>query len=163
MGVRNYLVEGVSTAGKTTVATELERRGHHVVHGDRVLAYQGDPVTGEPLAGFHHEHHVWDVAQVRALVADHSEPVTFFCGGSRNFPAFIDLFDEVFILEVDADTLVRRLDDRPPDGFGGTPEQRELVIRVHATREDIPGVGTSIDATRPLAEVVDDILGRVQP
>ena len=54
VGVRNYLVEGVSTAGKTTVATELERRGHHVVHGDRVLAYQGDPVTGAPLPGFHH-------------------------------------------------------------------------------------------------------------
>ena len=94
VGVRNYLVEGVSTSGKTTVATELERRGHHVVHGDRVLAYQGDPVTGEPLPGFHHEHHVWDVDRVRALVADRSEPVTFFCGGSRNHAAFVDLLDE---------------------------------------------------------------------
>ncbi|WP_246056758.1 AAA family ATPase [Nocardioides eburneiflavus] len=30
MGVHNYLVEGVSCTGKTSVATELERRGHHV-------------------------------------------------------------------------------------------------------------------------------------
>ena len=162
VGVRNYLVEGVSTSGKTTVATELERRGHHVVHGDRVLAYQGDPVTGEPIPGFHHEHHVWDVDRVRSLVADRSHPVTFFCGGSRNHAAFVDLLDGVLVLEVDRLTLLERLDRRPADEFGAKPEERELVIRVHATREDLPAVGTSIDATRPLAEVVDEILQRTE-
>jgi hypothetical protein len=160
VGLRNYLVEGVSTAGKTTVATELERRGHHVVHGDRVLAYQGDPVTGEPLPGFHHAHHVWDVDRVRALVADRGAPVTFFCGGSRNHPAFVELFDEVFVLEVDLATLLDRLDRRPADEFGARAEERELVLRVHATREDLPATSTAIDATRPLAEVVDDLLQR---
>lgn len=49
MGVRNYLIEGVSGAGKTTVAEELERRGCHVIHGDRTLAYLGDPKTGAAL------------------------------------------------------------------------------------------------------------------
>src|SRR5215218_461322 len=73
VGVRNYLVEGVSCAGKTTVATELERRGHHVVHGDRVLAYQGDPLTEEPLPGHVHEHHVWDVAEVLWLHASRED------------------------------------------------------------------------------------------
>ncbi len=38
MGIRNFLVEGVSGSGKTSVATELQQRGHHVVHGDRELA-----------------------------------------------------------------------------------------------------------------------------
>ena len=54
MGVRNYLIEGVSCAGKTTVCDELIRRGHHAVHGDRDLAYQGDPVTGEGILCFQH-------------------------------------------------------------------------------------------------------------
>ena len=156
MGLRNYLVEGVSCAGKTTVATELERRGHHVVHGDRALAYQGDPVTGEPLPGRTHEHHVWDVAEVRRTVADHSTPATFFCGGSRNHAGFVDLFDAVFVLEVDRATLVERLAARPDDEFGATPEERALVLRLHASREDLPD-GTPLDATRPLADVVDDI------
>ncbi len=49
MGVRNYLIEGVSGTGKTSVATELQRRGYHVIHGDRELAYKGDPETGEPV------------------------------------------------------------------------------------------------------------------
>ncbi|MGO8396662.1 hypothetical protein ACC760_39900, partial [Rhizobium ruizarguesonis] len=39
--IKNYLIEGGSGTGKTSVATELERRGYHVVHGDRVLAYVG--------------------------------------------------------------------------------------------------------------------------
>ncbi len=49
MGVKNYLIEGVSGAGKTAMAEELQRRGCHVIHGDRELAYVGDPATGEPL------------------------------------------------------------------------------------------------------------------
>lgn len=156
VGIRNYLVEGVSCAGKTTVATELERRGHHVVHGDRVLAYQGDPVTGEPLTGRAHEHHVWAVDEVQRIVAERSTPTTFFCGGSRNHSAFVHLFDEVFVLELDRETLLERLAARPDDEFGATTEERAMVLRLHETREDLPE-GTPVDATRPLAEVVDEI------
>ncbi|GAA5024032.1 nucleoside kinase [Terrabacter aeriphilus] len=158
MGVRNYLVEGVSATGKTSVCRELARRGFRAVNGDTDLAYQGDPLTGVPLDTADHEHHVWDVRRVRAMVADRSDPVTFFCGGSRNFPAFVDLFDEVFVLEVDLETLLSRLDRRPPGEWGSEPSERELVVRLHASREDVPSTGVVIDATRPLTEVVDEIL-----
>lgn len=49
MGIKNYLIEGLSSTGKT-MAEELQRRGYHVVHDDRELAYQGDPKTGERRA-----------------------------------------------------------------------------------------------------------------
>ena len=55
MGRRNYLIDGVSGAGKTAVCTELQRRGYHAIHGDRELAYQGDPETGQPTATLKHE------------------------------------------------------------------------------------------------------------
>ena len=93
MGIRNYLIEGVSGTGKTSAFNELQRRGYHAIHGDRELAYRGDPETCEPREGFAHEHHIWHVDKVRALVANQDEAVTFFCGGSRNFSKFIDLFD----------------------------------------------------------------------
>jgi hypothetical protein len=109
-----------------------------------------------------HQHHIWDVGRVRALVADDSEPVTFFCGGSRNFSTFIDLFDGVFVLDIDLDTLQRRLDQRPPDEWGSKPSERDLIVRLHRTREDIPDSGVVIDATRPLSEVVDEILRHVE-
>lgn len=161
MGVRNFLVEGVSGTGKTSVCRELSRRGYHAVNGDRELAYQGDPETGEPTDTALHEHHLWDVERVRALVADDQEPVTFFCGGSRNFSTFIDLFDEVFVLDVDLETLHRRLDQRPKGEWGSEPDERDLVVRLHRTKEDIPSSGVVIDATRPLAEVVDEIVRHV--
>lgn len=162
MGMRNYLIEGVSGTGKTSVCKELQRRGYYAINGDTELAYQGDPETGTPTDGATHEHHIWHVARVKALVTDQQEPVTFFCGGSRNFSKFVDLFDGVFVLEVDLDTLNRRLDERPGNEWGGKQAERELVARLHQTKEDIPKDGITIDATAPIAHVVDEIVRKAK-
>jgi hypothetical protein len=171
MGVRNYLIEGVSGAGKTAVATELQRRGYQAIHGDRELAYRGNPTTGRPTAPeteppsalWTSEHWIWDVEKVKAYIANQDEPVTFFCGGSRNFSKFIDLLDGVFVLDIDGDTMNRRIDQRvalDPTDFGATPEQRDLIARLFATKADVPKIAVSIDATAPIARVVDDVLSR---
>jgi hypothetical protein len=153
MGRRNYLIEGVSGTGKTAVCTELQRRGYHAIHGDRELADRSDPDRNKSP--------VWHVEKVQALVANKDEAVTFFCGGSRNFEKFIELFDGVFILEVDLDTCLRRIDERvalDPTDWGAKPAERELITRSHQTKEDIPKNGIIIDATPPLARVVDEVL-----
>jgi gluconate kinase len=160
MGVRNYLIEGVSGTGKTSVCNELRRRGYHAINGDRELSYKGDPETGEPLDGSVHEHHIWDVDKVKSLVADQRHAMSFFCGGSRNFARFIDLFDGVFVVDVDLDTLNRRLAGRPADEFGGKSSERELIARLHATKDDVPKDAVIIDATAPIARVVDKILSK---
>ena len=172
MGVRNYLIEGVSCAGKTAVCHELQRRGYQAINGDRELAYQGDPKTGEPVDGpglqesetaritWRHAHHIWDVDKVKAVVADRRNAITFYCGGSRNFTRFIDVFDAVFVLDIDLGTLTRRLAARPDDEFGARPNERALILRLHATKEDIPNGGIVIDATAPLDRVVDEILAK---
>ena len=158
MGIRNYLIEGVSGTGKTSVCKELQRRGHYAINGDTELAYQGDPKTGKPTDGSTHEHHIWHVDKVKALVANQNKAVAFFCGGSRNFSEFVDLFDGVFVLEVDFDTLNRRLGERMEDEWGGKQTERELIARLHQTKEDIPKNGTTIDATASVARVVDEIV-----
>ena len=168
MGKRNYLIEGVSGTGKTSVCTELQRRGYQAIHGDRELRYQGDLETGTPTDIFTSDRHkspLWDREKVQALIANKDEAVTFFCGGSRNFSKFIELLDSVFILEVDLDTCLRRIDERvalDPTDFGGKPEERKLAVRLHQTKEDIPKNGIIIDATRPLEHVVDEILTRTR-
>ena len=173
MGIRNYLIEGVSGTGKTTVAEELERRGYHVIHGDRELAYWGDPGTGEPMdqpayaseadrIAWQQTHWLWNLDKVKSVIADHSHAISFFCGGSRNFAGFIDLLDLVFVLDVDPDTLQQRLVRRPDDEFGGRPIERELIARLHATKEDIPRGDVVIDTTAPPERVVDQILDKVR-
>ena len=156
--MRNYLIEGGSGTGKTSVCAELRRRGYHAINGDTELAYQGDPATGEPVAGHSHEHHIWNVEAVRALVADQDAAVTFFCGGSRNFSSFISLFDAVVFLDVDPCTLSRRLDERTEEEWGGRPAERALIERLHETGEDLPTSGTRIDAPGPIECVGDEIL-----
>lgn len=158
MGVRNYLVEGVSGAGKSSVCKELNRRGYHAIDGDRELACQGDVETGEPVGGASHEHHIWDLGKVQTLVVDQHERVTFFCGGSRNFSKFIEVFDETFVLDIDLETLHRRLDQRPRGEWGSKQSERDLIVRLHQSKEDIPRTGTVIDATPQIADVVDEIL-----
>ncbi len=160
--MRNYLIEGLSGTGKTSVCDELQRRGYHAIHGDRELAYVGDPETGEPMDVSAHEHHIWRVDKVKALVADHDVPATFFCGGSRNLSKFIDLFDGVFVLQVDLDTLNRRLDERPDDEWvGGKPVERARIVRWHQTKDDLPKNHILINATAPIEHVVDEILRRL--
>lgn len=141
------------------------------MHGDRELAIAGDPRTGARLvaptlrtaaerAEWSQRHHIWDEAKLAALIADRRHRATFFCGGSRNFPRFLQLFDHVFVLHVDRATLLRRLASGPPGEFGTTPEEQALILGRHASKEDIPGTGITIDATAPVAQVVDDILHR---
>ncbi|SHN22306.1 AAA family ATPase [Gracilibacillus kekensis] len=158
MGIRNYLIEGVSGTGKTTVCEELQKRGYQTIHGDRELAYQGDPETGIPMDSATHENHIWDVDKVKDLVGNQNAEITFFCGGSRNFSKFIDLFDGVFILEVGIDTLNQRLEERPENEFGGKKTERELIARLHKTKEDLPKKGITVDATAPIEQVVDEIV-----
>lgn len=168
MGIKNYLVEGGSGTGKTSVAKELERRGYHVVHGDRVLAYVGDPETGEVLSGppidadrivWNYAHWIWPVDKVRSLVADTTHPVTFFCGGARNFQKFLHLFDKVFVLDIDVETLNRRLDGRPNEP-GFEPGERALVLRYHKSRKYLPA-GITVDTAGTVPSVVDNILAQL--
>jgi hypothetical protein len=43
MAKRNYLVDGLSGVGKTSVYEELIRRGHEAINTDRAWAYHADP------------------------------------------------------------------------------------------------------------------------
>jgi broad-specificity NMP kinase len=70
MAKKNYLVEGVSGTGKSSVCDELQRRGYKAINGDRELAYQGDPETGKRTGAYGHEYHIWDVDKVKEIAAN---------------------------------------------------------------------------------------------
>lgn len=161
MAKRNYLIEGGSGTGKSSVCRELRRRGYRAVDGDNEIAYQGDPETGNPSDGVRtYQQHIWNVDKVREIAASTADEVAFFCGGSRNFDKFLDVFDKVIVLDVDTETLKKRLADRAADDWGGNDEQKEFILRLHETKDGIPE-GTVIDTARPLSEVVDAILDYV--
>ena len=55
MAKRNYLVEGLSGAGKSSVYEELVRRGYTAITTDRAWAYHADPDTGLTGGPIHHD------------------------------------------------------------------------------------------------------------
>ena len=177
MGKRNYLIEGISGTGKTSVAEELQRRGYHVLHGDRELKYRGDPKTGEPVnepvheserdkAVWQQEHHLWDIEKVKSVIADHSKAISFFCGGSRNFSKFIDLFDGVFFLR--STTLTHCIGGlmsawRETRLTGAENQKKRNSLRDCIERKKTyPATEFVIDATQPLISVVEEILRHVR-
>jgi len=162
MGVKNYLIEGVSCSGKTAVCEELLGRGYHSIHGDRELAYFGDPETGEILNDCANENRswIWSVEKTKALIDNHNHMATFLCGGCRNSDSFIELLDKVFVIEIDLDTLNRRLSARSRDEWGGTASEGEAFARLqHETKEGLPKCATVVEGMLPLKNVVDIILG----
>lgn len=164
MGIQNYLIEGVSCAGKTTVGNALHNRGFQVIHGDIELAYFGELETGVPITGDEGENPawIWDVEKVKAIAADQSYPATFFCGGSRNSDKFIHLFDKIFVLEINLETLNNRLAARPQDEWGGTASEGEAFARFQqSTKKHLPKNGIFIDATNQLSIVLDDIMRNI--
>ncbi|MDU0200927.1 MULTISPECIES: hypothetical protein [Paenibacillus] len=52
----------------------------------------------------------------------------------------------------------RRLDKRPENEWGSKKAERELIARLHQTKEDIPENGMIIDVTAPITDVVDEII-----
>jgi len=165
MGVKNYMIDGGSGTGKTAVCNELQRRGYQAIHGDRELKInpEKDEWTSGQIPGYDLPP-LWDLLKINALIANHDEAITFFCGGCSNSSKFIDRLDGVFILEVDdLDTLMRRIDERvllDPTDWGGKKDEREIIIRAHQERKPAQ-VGWAIDATAPLERVVDEILRHV--
>jgi predicted ATPase len=166
MGVRNYLIDGGSGTGKTTVCDELQRWGYQAIHGDRELKVDTkvDRATNGPTPGYDLPP-LWDLDKVDALLEDQREAVTFFCGGCSNASEFIDRLDGVFVLVVDdLGTVMRRIDERvlvDPSDWGGREEEREIIKRAHKTKEAI-SEGWVIDASVPVESVVDKILRHVK-
>ena len=137
--------------------------GNWPIKAIRKLVHRRMAARTSASATFISEHHIWPVEQVQALVANRDEAVTFFCGGSMNFSKFVDVFDGVFILEVDFDTMNGRIAERvavDPTDWGGTRAEREVTARMYQAKEGIPSSGVTIDATQPLEQVVDEIFSK---
>ena len=100
---------------------------------------------------------MWD--KTKAIeVLERTEPdVLFVCGSSRNRDEFLHYFSKVFNLKIDDETMVRRLADRPTNDFGKRPDEVQLMLAFNRAG-DKPAGAIDIDATRPLKEVVDEIL-----
>jgi gluconate kinase len=157
MAMRNYLVEGLSGTGKSSVYQELIRRGYNAINTDRAWAYHADPHTGLPGGPVHHDNWMWDLQKAVSELESPEQEVLFVCGSSRNRDDFLPYFTRVFNLRIDDDTMRRRLEERTDDDWPLRQEGVELMLELNRS-EARPAGAIDIDATQPLDQVVDDVL-----
>src|SRR5215208_4189572 len=157
MAKRNYLVEGLSGAGKSSVYEELIRRGYKAISTDRAWKYHTDPDTGLPGRPIHHDNSMWNQQKAVSELESPEPEVLFVCGSSRNRERFLPYFTKIFSLRIDDDTMRRRLQERTNNDFGKQPEEVELMLRLNRSDEK-PAGAIDVDATQPLHQVVDELL-----
>ena len=157
MAKRNYLVEGLSGTGKSSVYEELIRRGYTAISTDRAWAYSADPDTGLPGEPRHHDNWVWDRQKAVSELESPEPEVLFVCGSSRNRDRFLPYFTKIFNLRIDDDTMRRRLQERTDDDWPLGQEGVELMLELNR-RDEKPAGAIDVDATQPLNQVVDELL-----
>jgi hypothetical protein len=144
MAKRNYLVEGLSGAGKSSVYEELIRRGYKAISTDRAWKHRAGPDTGS----------LWDEQRAVRELENPEPDVLFVCGSSRNRDRFLPYFTEIFNLRIDDDTMRRRLHERTNNDYGKRPEELELMLELNR-RDEKPAGAVDVDATQPLDRLVD--------
>lgn len=157
MAKRNYLVEGLSGVGKTSVYEELIRRGQPAINSDRAWAFHADPETGLPGGGVGFETWFWDRRAAVSELERVQPEVLFVCGSCRNGDQFLPYFTTVFNLRIDDDTMRRRLEPRTADDWPLGQAGVELMIELNR-RGERPAGAIDVNATRPLDQVVDELL-----
>ena len=100
---------------------------------------------------------MWDQQQAVGELERPEPEMLFVCGSSRNRDDFLPYFTRVFNLRIDDDTMRRRLEARTEDDWPLGREGIDLMLELNRN-DPGPAGAIEVDATRPLAEVVDELL-----
>jgi predicted ATPase len=134
----NYLITGLSGAGKTTIGEALKERGYSVIEADTQLVRDGlQPWDLKPW--------MWDGRKVKQAVGQKHPGPLFVVGGAENQADFLHYFQRVFELVADRNLLNRRLNSR------------EIAAAVRTIEHNVPRA-VKINADRCVNDVVFQIL-----
>ena len=148
--MRKVLVTGMSGTGKSSALAELRLRGFETVDTDE----PGWTEWSEEEDGY-----VWREDRISELLARDRESPLVVSGTVSNQGRFYREFDAVVLLSAQAEVLLERIAGRTTNDYGKSAEERDLILEHVAEIEPLLRATCTheLDASRPLAEVVDDL------
>jgi adenylate kinase family enzyme len=162
------LLAGGPGAGKSTVASALRDRGLCSVDLDHGFARHEDadgnsvPFPAEPdLVWLTTHHWRWVDDRLTELLSQYRSRNALLCGTAFNMFDHLDRFALVILLRLDARTLEARLQDPNRDNiFGkvGATATWSHWWRTEVETELTKRHARTVDARRPLRQVVDEVL-----
>jgi adenylate kinase family enzyme len=166
------LITGMFGAGKSTIAEALARRGLTSIDADndpllaRSVDSDGNVVEDLSVPDFawlaRHSWE-WNPARLDELIRAAAPATLYVCGGAANQLELAGRFTRVFLLEMDEQTMLARLDAPSRDNdWGRIGDTREyLRRRLPGHQGHLRAFGAiPIDARQPLDQGVDAILSR---
>jgi dephospho-CoA kinase len=144
----------MSGTGKSAALVELRKRGLRTVDTD-----EGDWTEWRDGG------HYWREDRIDELLAADGDTPLFVSGTVTNQGRFYPRFDAVVLLSAPAEVLLERIEQRTTNRYGKTTEERELVLTHLAEVEPLLRATCTheLDATRPLAEVVEQLARLAAP
>jgi dephospho-CoA kinase len=163
-----YLIVGLPGTGKSMLNIELGKLGYEAIDADwdRELSVHRHSETGlmkrdlspyEAASGKFRW--AWNEDRLKQLIGNYSSGTHFIIGHSVNIREFYGLFDKVFTLAADDETLKQRIAARK-EGYGQTPDEMAKILAANKTvakREHEHGA-VIIDANQPTTAVAKAIL-----
>ena len=168
-----FFITGMSGSGKTTVGRRLTELGEVALDskiqpglfhfsdkfGNQPIDYQ--PNDAEWMAKFRW---IMDKPMFDDLVSNNKNARRIFlCGGSDDIKQYWPLGQKVFMLEIDAKTMIQRLNSEERDNNFGKDKhtQLKLVERIERFQgNQIDDGAIAINAMRSIDVVVEDILSQ---
>jgi len=149
------LVTGMSGTGKSSVLAELGLRGFRVVDTDSPGWSEWVPLAGDPAGEW-----LWREDRIAELLASEDECTLYVQGCVSNQGKFYDRFDAVVLLSAPVEVILDRVEKRTTNDYGKGPGERDLILLHLASVEPLLRTTCTheIDASRPLADVVDSLI-----
>ena len=166
-----FYITGTPGTGKTTIQKELLKRGYAALDIDQRRF--GGPVnlkTGERTtvpsieerSPDWFDQHEWRVSRsgVEELKAEAKDKDIYLCGVTTTEHLVWDLFDKIFYLNVDEQTLRHRILNRKDNDFGKGEGEMEIILERYRTAQaKLSSIDvTIIDANGTIDETIDSIL-----
>ncbi|MSU76413.1 hypothetical protein EXS54_03015 [Patescibacteria group bacterium] len=168
-----YFVTGISGSGKTTVARALRSMGHVAFDSkiNKGLFFFADKDGNKPDDYLPHDESwanrykwVLNKKMLDELLEENKKADrVFLCGGAHDLEQYWPLGENVFLLRVDAPTMLQRLSSNTRDNNFGKDNatQKKLLERLNRFQQKQLAAGAvSVDALRPIEDVVEDILSQ---
>jgi adenylate kinase family enzyme len=166
-------ITGIAGSGKSTVRQELLRRGYKVYGGaeDGIAAFFNNDsgkrverlVPAKERTPEWLSIHSWRIplaviTKLRLLAKD--EPVYVCAYTSNDKSELWGLFDKIFALTTDKETIKYRITNRTNNDVGKTSnELKDILNQQKTAEEEYQKLGAIIiDAKQPITRVVDEIL-----
>lgn len=164
------LITGNPGSGKSTLALELAQRGHAAIDGDDIAEWE--TVAGRPASlpraatdeWLVSHRWVWSRSRIEEVIRERTSCSRdlFVCGIALNQRDMLDLFELVFLLTLDHETQIERL-NAPSNAHRSRVTRAQILDGRPVFEQEMRAVGAiPLDGRQPTPILASRILEEVE-